>query len=275
MKNKIIYLLSILFLFTFFVSNSHAQYTTSPAQYKENTAKTLPFKSGETLTYVGKLSKIIQGIEVADLSFTFTNAPDSDDYVVKSNARSKGTLTKLFRYSFYQEYESYIDSVNFRILKTVRHDEQKDRVRDSIAIFDYTENQVTFTEINPKEPMRAPRKIASEISGEVHDIVSGVYALRTYPLAVGKTFELMISDSGLIYKIPVRVTAREKQKSILGKVMCFRLEPEVFGANRLIDQEGTMTIWITDDARRIPVRAKIDTDPGKLEVKLKSVEPAK
>lgn len=268
MKNKIINFLLLLFIFTFFVSNSLAQ-------YKENTKQQLPFKPGETLIYEGKLSKIVQGIAVADLSFTFTNAPDSDDYLVKSYARSKGSLVKLFRYSFFQEYESYIDNEFFRILKTVRHDEQKDRVRDSIAIFDYKENQVTFTEVNPKEPMRAPRKIASEIKGETHDIVSGAYALRIYPLAVGKVFELMISDSGLIYKIPVRVTAREKQKTILGKVMCFRVEPEVFGANRLIDQEGSMIIWITDDARRIPVRAKISTDPGKLEVKLKSITTSK
>jgi hypothetical protein len=265
MKIKVINFLFLLSLFTIFTLNISAQYN----------AKLLPFKSGEILTYEGKLSKIIQGIAVADLSFNFTNAPDSDDYLVKSEARSKGSLIKLFRYSFYQKYESYIDNENFYILKTVRHDEQKDRVRDSIAIFDYTENQVTFTEVNPKEPMRAPRKIASEIKGETHDIVSGIYALRTYPLAVGKVFELNISDSGLIYKIPVRVAARERQKSIFGKVMCFRIEPEVFGATRLIDEKGTMTIWMTDDTRRIPVRARIDTELGKLEVKLKTIETSK
>ncbi|MCU1289858.1 MAG: hypothetical protein JWN60_2087, partial [Acidobacteria bacterium] len=47
-------------------------------------------------------------------------------------------------------------------------------------------------------------------------------------------FEVSISDSGLVYKIPVRVTARELQKTIYGKIWCFRVEPEVFGTNRLI-----------------------------------------
>jgi len=36
-----------------------------------------------------------------------------------------------------------------------------------------------------------------------------------------------------------------------------------------------MTISITDDARRIPVRSKIDTKIGKIEIKLRKVEKAK
>jgi hypothetical protein len=234
-------------------------------------AQTKPFKVGEVLTYEGKVSKIIQGIAVADLTFTLTDVSNGSNYLIKTEARSKGSLLKLFRYSFLQEYESTVDNLSFRILKTVKHDVQKERVRDSEALFDYENRQVTFAETNPKEPMRPPRKIASEIKGEVHDMVSGIYALRLMPLAVGKVFEVTVSDSGLVYKVPVRVTRREIQKTVLGKVMCFRVEPEVFGVNRLIEQEGRMIIWITDDARRIPVRSQIKTNIGKIEVKLKRV----
>jgi len=75
----------------------------------------------------------------------------------------------------------------------------------------------------------------------------------------------------LVYKIPVRVTARELQKSVLGKVWCYRLEPEVFGAGRLIEDEGSMILWITDDARRLPVRSQINAKIGRVEVKLKRI----
>jgi len=75
----------------------------------------------------------------------------------------------------------------------------------------------------------------------------------------------------LVYKIPVRVTARERQDSILGKVWCFRVEPEVFGAKRPIEDKGKMIIWLTDDTSRIPVRSQIQTSLGKIEVKLKKV----
>ena len=83
---------------------------------------------------------------------------------------------------------------------------------------------------------------------------------------------MSVSDSGLVYDIPVRVTAREQQKTILGKQWCFRIEPEVFGPNRLIEREGSMTIWITEDARRLPVRSVVNSPYGKIDIRLKAVK---
>ena len=241
--------------------------------FAQTSPKTVePIKAGETLTYEGKYSKLIlRGMDVADLSFTVENVPGSDDYLVKSEARSKGSLIKLFGFKFYQDIQSTIDGENFAVVKTVKHDEQGDRVRDSEAVFDYQNNKVTYVETDPNDMARAPRHVASQIESQTQDIVTGIYMIRRLPLAVGKTFELSVSDSGLVYKIPVRVTARERQKSVLGKTWCFRIEPEVFGKDRLIEKDGNMIIWITDDARRIPVRSQINIDIGKIEVKLRQV----
>lgn len=241
------------------------------AQSNGDAVKTKPFKVGETLIYEGKFSKIIRGLAIADLSFTLTNAPNSDDYLVKAEARSKGTLLKLFRFSFLQKIDSTIDADDFRALKTVKRDIQKDRVRDSEAVFNYGEKRVTYIETDPKEPMRPPRKMASSIEEKTHDLVSAIYSLRLLPLAVGKSFDVLVSDSGFVYKVPVRVTAREQQKTIFGKIWCFRIEPEVFGENRLVEQKGSMIIWIADDERRIPVRSQLNTEIGRVEVKLKRV----
>jgi hypothetical protein len=234
----------------------------------------VPFEDGETITYEGKVSKIIQGIAVADLTFTVDRAADAD-YLIKAEAKSKGSLLKLFRFSFLQRLETTVDDSGFRVTRTVKHDVQKDRVRDSEALFNYGDKRVTYTEVDPKDPMRPPRKIASEIEGTTHDLVSGVYTLRMLPLAVGKTFHLQISDSGLVYDVPVKVTAREMQKTEIGKVMCFRVEPQVFGPGRLIENDGTMIIWITDDARRLPVRSRVNASVGKIEISIRSVGNAK
>ena len=233
-----------------------------------------PFEEGETLTYEGKVSKIIQGIAVADLTFTVDRI-EGKDFLIKAEARSKGTLLRLFRFSFLQRFESTIDDNDFRVVRTVKHDVQKDRVRDSEAQFDYGDKRVTWTETDPKEPMKPPRKIASEIDGSTHDLISGVYSLRMLPLGVGKTFHLKVSDSGLVYDVPVKVTGREIQKTEIGRVMCFRVEPEVFGAGRLVEGKGSMTIWITDDARRIPVRSQVNASIGKIEIRIQSLTSAK
>jgi hypothetical protein len=231
-----------------------------------------PFTVGETLTFEGKVSKaIVRGISVADLAFTVSSTPDNKYYVISTQASSKGSFSKLFKIKFRQVYESTVDKEKFRVLRTVKHDEQGDRIRDGEATFDYQDKRVTYVETNPKDMMRPPRKIASAIREDTLDLVSGIYYLRRLPLAVGKTFELSVSDSGFVYKIPVRITARELQDTILGKVWCFRVEPEVFGNKRLIEDEGSMILWITEDARRIPVRAQIHAGVGKIEIKLKKI----
>lgn len=229
------------------------------------------YNLGETLTYEGKFSKIIKGIAVADLSFSVGNAENGKDYLIKSEAKSKGSLVKLFRFSFLQQMQSTVDALKLHVLKSVKHDVQNERIRDGEAIFDYENEKVTYTETDPNDPMRAPRKVASEIEANTQDFITGLYSLRSMALAVGKSFEITVSDSGLVYKVPVRVTARVLQKSILGKLWCFRVEPQVFGEKRLIGQKGSMIIWITDDNRRIPVRGQINATIGRVEIKLKSV----
>lgn len=225
---------------------------------------------GETLTYEGKIRKFLKSLSIAELTFAVTSVPELNELSIKSEAESKGTLLKLFRYSFLQQYDSTLDLARFRTLTTVKHDVQKERVRESAAVFNYDARRVTFVETDPKDPMRPPRRIASEIGDQMYDMISAIYAVRLLPLAVGKRFEFSVSDSGLVYKVPFNVTAREMQKTVVGKVFCYRVEPQIFGPGRLIDQKGKMVIWMTDDARHLPVRAKVDTGYGTVEIKLKS-----
>lgn len=261
MKNKIFRAITLSIFFALCLAKVSAQ------------ADIKPYNLGETLTYEGKFSKsIIRGISIADLSFSVESAPDGSNYLIRSEAKSKGTLPKLLRFTFLQQMESTVDANRLRIMTSKRHDEQNERVRDGEAVFDYLNKQVTFTETNPKDAMRAPRKVATQLeSVSTQDFITGLYMLRSLPLAVGKTFEMVISDSGLVYKVPVRVTARVRQKSVLGNLWCFRLEPEIFGDNRLVEQKGSMIIWITDDARRIPVRGQINAEIGRVEVRLRTV----
>jgi hypothetical protein len=229
---------------------------------------------GETLKFDGKINKIIHGISIAELTFSVSDTP-SGDVVIHGEAVSKGTLLKLFRYSFLQQYDSTIDGTKIRILKTAKHDVQKERVRDSEAVFDYGEKRVRFTETDPKDPNRPPRMIASEIGEPTHDIISAIWAIRAMPLSVGAHYDLNVSDSGLMYPVPVKVTGREVMKTVIGRVSCFKVEPEIFGKGRLIEKRGALIIWMTDDARHLPVRASIDSEYGKIEIRLKSATGGK
>ena len=234
-------------------------------------SRPLPFGPGETLSYEAKLNKIIGIGPVADLVFTVSNGQNPGDLNIKADASSKGTLLRIARFSFLYQFSSDIDGKRFRIDRTQRKTAEKEKLRNGVANFDYTQGRVTYVETDPAEPMKPPRKIASGIEDETHDVVSGIYALRLLPLAVGKTFHLTISDSGLVYDVPVRVTARELQKTILGKNWCLRLEPDVFGPGNMIESKGAMAIWVADEASRIPVRSRIETPLGRVDVRLRSI----
>jgi hypothetical protein len=228
----------------------------------------IPFAAGERLSYEGKFSKVVRGITVADLTFELNEDEVGNNQIVME-AKSKGTVLRLFRFSFLQRYQTLFDE-GLKVLRTVKFDQQRERVRESEASFDYEIGRVVYTERNPKDPMKAPRTVASDFNGEVHDMLTSIYLLRTMPLTVGSNFEVSVSDSGLVYRVPVTVTKRELQNTAIGRVMCFRIEPQVFGDGRLIEEKGEMIIWITDDARRIPVRSVIKADIGQIDIRLKN-----
>jgi hypothetical protein len=120
--------------------------------------------------------------------------------------------------------------------------------------------------------MLPPRMITSPLETSAQDLVSAIYYLRRQPLAVGKEFNVNLSDSGVIYEVPVKVVAREMQKSVLGKLWTLRVEPQIFGGKLPLAGEGKMFIWVTDDARHLPVRAQIQANIGKIEIKLRRAE---
>ncbi len=237
----------------------------------EKAPEKLPYAVGEKLVFEAKFSKIINIGGVADLTFEVAKDDKSSNFLFKANGVSKGSLLKLFRFSFTQDYETTFDPTNQRVLKTTKNDVQKERIRQSTADFDWSQMRVTYVETDPKNATRPPRRIASNIEEGTFDLTSGMYFLRTQPMSVGKQYDLKISDSGLVYNVPVYVTARELQKTILGKVWCWRVEPVVFGTGRLIEQKGSMIIWFTDDERKIPVRSRINAEIGKVDIKLRSV----
>lgn len=236
-------------------------------------ARSMPFEVGETLIYEGKAGKWGVSTTIGDMSFTVDSGKYSNELILRVDARSRGTLLKLFKYSFEQQIDSTVARDELNAFSTRKHDVQKQKVRDSIATFDYPNRKVTYVETDPNDAMRAPRTIASELEGPTHDIVSAIYLLRTLPLKVGYSTTIRVSDSGLVYDIPVRVTRRERQETMFGKqTWCLRIEPDVFGPGRFFEQKGEMIIWVTDDARHIPVRAQVKADVGKIDIRLKEIK---
>ncbi|MGH9881657.1 MAG: DUF3108 domain-containing protein, partial [Pyrinomonadaceae bacterium] len=134
----------------------------------------------------------------------------------------------------------------------------------------------TWTEHDLRDPSRSPRVVSSFFTGQVQDVLSAIYFLRTQPLVPGKTVPLTISNSGKIYQVPIRVIEKKRMKTVLGKVETIRVLAGVFGPGGLVGSEGEFSIWLTADERHIPVKARVKHEYGTFEIKLKKiVHPSK
>jgi Protein of unknown function (DUF3108) len=250
------------------------------------TPAAMPFVPSEELVYEGEFTRaILRGINIAELRFKAQRPAPSAvpvegeaaapaPLVLTTEVTSKGFFSKLFGVSFKFHAESQVEPNDFYAMRTTKRDEQGKRLRTSEAVFDQDAKTVEYTERDPNNTQAAPRVITAALSGPTQDIVSAIYFLRTQPLTPGQTFNVAISDSGRVYQVPATVVAeKKKMKSVLGKVEVVRVDVELFGPGRPIeDGKGKMSIWVTSDERHVPVKARLSHDMGQLDITLKSIQ---
>jgi hypothetical protein len=240
------------------------------------------FELGEELHFEAEFSRaLLRKIDVADLKFRATRTPvegansaASQPYALtfKADVSSKGFFARLFNLKFRERVESTVEPGTFTIQKTTILDEQGKRVRNTETTFDASRGRMIWTSRDPNNPDAEPRHAITEFSGQLQDVLSAIYFIRTQPLEVGKTFEVFVGDGGKVYTIPVKVVEKKRMKTILGRVDVLKVNPELFGPERLIDKEkGEFSIWISDDARHIPVAGRVNTDYGTFDIKLKRI----
>jgi hypothetical protein len=246
-------------------------------------AAAIPFGPSEELVYEGEFTKmLLRGIDIAELRFkaqrqASANAAEGEQaapIVLTTDVTSKGFFPKLFGMTFKFHAESQVEPNDFYALRTLKTDEQGKRVRTSEAVFDQQGRKVEYTERDPNNEAQAPRVITAVLDGPTQDIVSALYFMRTRALAPGESFSIPVSDSGRIFQVPATVVAeKKKMKSVLGKVEVVRVDVELFGPGRPVEEgKGKMSIWVTSDDRHVPVKARLSHDIGTLDITLKSIQ---
>ncbi len=89
----------------------------------------------------------------------------------------------------------------------------------------------------------------------VYDALDLVYTLRGFPARPGARFEIPVYASKKIYSLRFDVDEVETTESpILGVVRAWRLRSRSFLDGVPKDEEGQGELWVTADARRLPLR---------------------
>ena len=100
------------------------------------------------------------------------------------------------------------------------------------------------------------------------DALSALYYVRTVPLLPGAIVSVPMNDAGTPLLLQVHVGEVEDIEREDGSIAALRLEPRL---TRRIEQRRpfVMTLWLTADERRIPVRAVVDAGFGALRLELR------
>jgi hypothetical protein len=108
---------------------------------------------------------------------------------------------------------------------------------------------------------------SDSISSRTFDSLSCIYFIRSSKLVPGKSIFFDIYDFKRLWSAEVQVVKREEISTPLGKFKTIVVKP-LLKAVGATTRTGDMTVWLTDDSRRIPVKMKTRIKLGTITLKL-------
>jgi hypothetical protein len=223
----------------------------------ESRPAAVPFFVGEELVFevrwmgllAGNASMTVSGQMTRDGHDVYhirTLAETSPFFSVFYNVRDMGE-TFVDARELYPWYFNLDQREGSRVMKrTVAFDQRR-----GVAV--HTKNQETPQEV--------------EVPLGVQDSLSSFYVLRTLPLRVGQSIHMKTFSNGRTYDVEVEILRREKVDAYWGPVETLVVRP-LMRFEDVLRQKGEVLIWLTDDARRIPVRMKTAIKVGSIEATL-------
>lgn len=224
----------------------------------------VPFKAGEVLTYdVSWTTFLTAGSMTLAVKERQAGAGGARYYLVAEGAPSS-TLRKL--YSLYYKAESMLDTRTLRPTLSTIYSDENGRKRHKISTF--RGNGRLDYEVRTASTV----KTSVAVDPTSQDALSVIYILRVLPLAPGqRPFVVPVVDSGKSYSMRVSVIGRETVKTGLGSVPAVKLSLAVTNPKDRAAGTDTLTLWMSDDARRLPLKMQAGLAVGSIQMTLAKV----
>jgi hypothetical protein len=186
-----------------------------------------------------------------------------DAFHVSAQAQSIG-LVSVMAMKVNDVYESFLNAATmmpFRAAKSIRHGKKQD--------------QGSMTLDQQKRTARLDDGRTIEIPPDTYDIAGLLFAIRGMDLIVGRTREFNILEEGKLYKISVTPEAKEKVTTRAGTFETVRVATKSLSGGRESSLYN-LKMFLTTDARRLPVMLTAEPSWGSVRVQLTSIiGPAK
>ncbi len=178
-----------------------------------------------------------------------------------------GETTGIVGFTFGVEdyYESWVDKETDLPYKFLRKIDEGGHTKHRVIKFDQ-KGQKAY--IDDKKHNKQ-KTIATEPS--VQDMVSAMFYMRnrleTKKIKEGEEFKLSMFFDGENYPFRMKFLGRETIRTKFGKVESLIFRPLV-QSGRVFKEEESLTIWVSDDDNKIPLRIKADLAVGSLKADL-------
>ncbi|MEZ7505705.1 DUF3108 domain-containing protein [Flavobacterium sp. Arc2] len=191
---------------------------------------------------------------------------------VVSNKRTyhvigKGFTTGMSRFFFKVDdlYESYIDKESGNPLQYVRKINEGGYTKNQEGFFNQSANTVLVKDYkNRNEKTFVTPK-------NTQDILSAFYYLRNYPnidkINPGESIVINMFVDDETTKFKLKFVGREDITTKFGVVSSMIFKPMV-QSGRVFKEQESLTVWISDDNNRLPIRIKADLAVGSIKADL-------
>jgi len=222
--------------------------------------KTQVFKEGEWLRYKMSYSGFLKAGNA-----TLTVDKDTINGKEVFHVTGKGWTTGIIKWFFKVDdiYQSYIDVNSGKPYLFKRKINEGGYKKHQNTSFNYVNNTAHVQDFKNQTDTIIP-------IGNIQDMMSSFYYLRNYDVSLMKPGEEIALDMFMdsqVYPFKLRFLGTEILKTRFGKIKTYRFRPLV-QAGRIFKENESLTIWITADDNKIPIKLKANLSVGSLRAEL-------
>lgn len=227
-----------------------------------NAQDTPAFKSGEWLKF--RIHYGFLNASYATLHLKSETLNSKPVYHVVGKGKTTGFASIFFKVD--DTYESYFSKNNGKPYKFIRKIDEGGYTKDIEIDFDYEKQSALLTDNKNKKKMEFP------VHDNIQDLISAAYYLRSKynfdSFEDGQTLNMdMLFDDDGVFQFKLKYLGKEILKTKFGKVECLKFRPYV-QSGRVFKEQESLSLWVTNDLNKIPVRIKADLAVGSLKADL-------
>jgi hypothetical protein len=231
-------------------------FSNSAAQNNLRTVSNDAFRAGEVLKFRIHYGIIDAGEATLEVKSDLQQFGGRECYHVVGSGKSVGAFDWFFKVR--DRYESVVDKQAIVPWLFIR------RVNEGGYIINQNVSFNHYTDSAKSE------KATIAIPENTQDLISSFYYARTMDFAnakEGDVFPITGYLDDAVIPLNLKFLGKEKIKSKKGTFRCIKLRPMLQEGRVFKDQED-MTIWVSDDKNKIPVRVQTDIMVGSIKMDL-------